>query len=84
VEIERVLDNRHYRDYKSLLQELSQQRYHKYPVYRLLKRSGPEHDRFFWTEVVVNDQTFGPGMGRNKKTAEQEAARIAYEALEGT
>jgi ribonuclease-3 len=82
VEIERVLDNRHYRDYKSLLQELSQQRYHKYPVYRLLKRSGPEHDRFFWTEVAVNDQTFGPGMGRNKKTAEQEAARIAYEALE--
>jgi ribonuclease-3 len=82
VEIERVLENRHYRDYKSLLQELSQQRYRKYPLYRLIKRSGPEHERFFWTEVVVNDQTFGPGMGRNKKTAEQEAARIAYEALE--
>jgi ribonuclease-3 len=83
VEIERVLDNRHHRDYKSLLQELSQRLYHKYPVYRLLKRSGPEHERFFWTEVSVNDQIFGPGMGRNKKTAEQEAARIAYEALEG-
>jgi ribonuclease-3 len=83
VEIERVLDNRHYRDYKSLLQELSQQLYHKYPVYHLLRRSGPDHERFFWTEVVVNDQTFGPGMGKNKKTAEQAAARIAYEALEG-
>jgi ribonuclease-3 len=83
VEIERVLDNRHHRDYKSLLQELSQRLYRKYPVYRLLKRSGPEHERFFWTEVAVNEQTFGPGMGRNKKTAEQEAARIAYEALEG-
>jgi ribonuclease-3 len=84
VEIERVLDNRHHRDYKSLLQELSQRLYHKYPVYRLLKRSGPEHERFFWTEVFVNDRTFGPGMGKNKKTAEQEAARIAYEALERT
>jgi ribonuclease-3 len=82
VEIERVLDNRHHRDYKSLLQELSQRLYRKYPVYRLLKHSGPEHDRFFWTEVAVNDRIFGPGMGRNKKTAEQEAARIAYEALE--
>jgi ribonuclease-3 len=82
VEIGRVLDNRHHLDYKSLLQELTQRLYHKYPVYRLLKRSGPEHERFFWTEVMVNDQTFGPGMGRNKKTAEQEAARMAYEALE--
>ncbi|MDR1249405.1 MAG: ribonuclease III [Treponema sp.] len=84
VEIERVLDNRHHRDYKSLLQELSQRLYHKYPVYRLLKRSGPEHERFFWIEVSVNEQIFGPGMGRNKKTAEQEAARIAYEALESS
>jgi ribonuclease-3 len=84
VEIERVLDNRHYRDYKSLLQELSQQLYHKYPVYRLVKRSGSDHEGFFWSEVAVNDRTFGPGTGRNKKTAEQEAARIAYEALEGS
>jgi ribonuclease-3 len=82
-EIERVLENRHYRDYKSLLQELSQQRYRKYPVYHLLKRSGPDHERFFWTQVVVDDRIFGPGMGRNKKTSEQEAARIAYEALGG-
>jgi ribonuclease-3 len=83
VEIERVLDNRHYRDYKSLLQVLSQQLYRKNPVYSILKRSGPDHQRFFWTEVAVNNQTFGPGMGKNKKTAEQEAARIAYEALAG-
>jgi ribonuclease-3 len=81
-EIDRVLDNRHHRDYKSLLQELSQHRYRKYPAYRLLKRSGPEHDHFFWIEVTVNGHVFGPGMGKNKKAAEQEAARIAYEALE--
>jgi ribonuclease-3 len=80
-EIARVLDNRHHQDYKSLLQELSQRLYRKYPAYRLLKRSGPEHDRFFWMEVAMNGQTYGPGMGKNKKTAEQEAARIAYEAL---
>jgi ribonuclease-3 len=82
-EIRRVLDNRHHRDYKSLLQELTQRIYRNYPVYRLAKRSGPDHNRLFWIEVRVNDQTFGPGMGKNKKSAEQEAARMAYESLSG-
>jgi ribonuclease-3 len=80
-EINRVLDNRHYQDYKSLLQEFTQRLHKTYPVYHLLKRSGPEHDRFFWMEVSVNGQVFGPGTGRNKKSAEQEAAKIAYEYL---
>jgi ribonuclease-3 len=80
-EIRRVLDNRHHRDYKSLLQEFTQRVYRNYPVYRLIKRSGPDHDRLFWIDVRINDQTFGPGMGKNKKSAEQEAARMAYERL---
>jgi ribonuclease-3 len=80
-EISRVLENRHHQDYKSLLQELSQRLYHNYPAYNLLKRSGPEHERIFWIEVAVNGQIYGPGMGRNKKTAEQEAAKAAWEAL---
>jgi ribonuclease-3 len=83
-EIKRVKDNRYYQDYKSLLQELSQHFTHAYPAYHLLKRSGPEHDRIFWMEVSVNGQTFGPGMGHNKKSAEQEAARMAFETLSTT
>jgi ribonuclease-3 len=82
-EIAKVMDNRHAQDYKSLLQELSQGRYKTYPVYHLVKRSGPEHARFFWIEVTVNGKTYGPGMGRNKKGAEQEAAKMAYEHLLG-
>ena len=80
-EIQRVLENRHHRDYKSLLQEFCLGLYHIYPSYRLLKRSGPEHDKLFWMEVKINGKTYGPGMGRNKKTAEQEAARAAWEIL---
>jgi ribonuclease-3 len=80
-EIESVLSNRHRKDYKTLLQELSQSLFHSYPTYRLLKRSGPDHDRIFWMEVVVEGRAFGPGTGRNKKDAEQSAARAAYEAL---
>ena len=84
LEINRVRDKRHYQDYKSLLQELSQRNFHGYPVYQLVKRSGPEHERIFWVEVTVNETVFGPGMGKNKKSAEQEAARMAFIALEGT
>jgi len=80
-EIDRVLENRHSQDYKSLLQEFCQKKFRKYPDYRLVKRSGPEHSRVFWVEVTVNDQVFGPATGNNKKTAEREAAKIAYEAL---
>ncbi|MDR1373914.1 MAG: ribonuclease III [Treponema sp.] len=81
-EINRVLDNRSPRDYKSLLQELSQRLFKCYPAYRLLKRSGPDHERLFSMEVVVNEGSYGPGMGKNKKSAEQEAAKMAYKALE--
>ena len=80
-EINRVLENRHYQDYKSLLQELCQRLYKIYPQYRLVDRSGPEHCRVFWVEVTVKDQVFGPAEGKNKKSAEREAARLAYEAL---
>ena len=80
-EISRVADSDYHRDFKSLLQEYSQHFFRTYPEYRLVKRSGPEHDRMFWIEVSVNEQTYGPGMGRNKKSAEQEAARIAYGKL---
>jgi ribonuclease-3 len=82
-EISRVRDNRHHRDYKSLLQELSQRLFRSYPVYHLIKRTGPDHDRLFWTDVTINGQTFGSGMGKNKKSAEQEAAKIAFEYFSG-
>jgi len=81
LEIDRVLENRHSRDYKSLLQELCQHLYRNYPEYRILKRSGPEHARIFWVEVGVNGQVYGPAPGSNKKSAEREAAKLAYEAL---
>jgi len=80
-EIDRAAEAGYYRDYKSLLQEHSQRLYRCYPEYRLVKRSGPEHDRVFWIEVCVNGKTYGPGCGRNKKSAEQEAARFACEEL---
>jgi len=80
-EINRVLENRHSQDYKSLLQEFCQKRFKKYPSYHVVKRTGPEHSRLFWVEVEINGEIYGPSSGRNKKSAEREAAKLAYEGL---
>jgi ribonuclease-3 len=80
-EIDRVAESGYHRDYKSLLQELCQRNFRAYPEYRLTKKSGPEHERLYWIEVSAGGNVYGPGTGRNKKSAEQEAARAAWEAL---
>jgi ribonuclease-3 len=80
-EIEKAMENRGREDYKSKLQEFCQHKFKAYPIYKLVKYSGPEHGRYFWVEVSCDGRTFGPGMGRNKKHAEQEAARLALEQL---
>ena len=80
-EIMNVLENKHEQDYKTLLQELVQKAYKTCPKYKLVKKTGPDHDKTFLVEVVIKDQVFGPGEGKNKKTAEQHAAHIAYQAF---
>jgi ribonuclease III len=77
-EINKVLENRHKKDYKTLLQEYVQKQFKNYPKYNLMKKVGPDHDRTFWIEVKVNNELFGPGIGKNKKEAEQKAASLAY------
>lgn len=80
-EINRVLEDRHEKDYKSMLQELAQQTLKTHPRYRVVGRQGPEHEKTFVVEVVVRDKVYGPGEGKNKKTAEQAAAAVAFAAL---
>jgi ribonuclease III len=82
-EINKVLENRHAKDYKTLLQEHVQKRLKTYPRYRIVQKTGPDHDKTFWIEVHVGDRSFGAGKGKNKKEAEQEAARLAWESMTG-
>lgn len=82
-EIAKVLEDRHEKDYKTLLQEHVQRQFRTYPKYTIAKRTGPDHDRVFWIEVEVDGTSYGPGQGSNKKQAEQAAARIAHKALLG-
>jgi len=69
------------KDAKSRLQEWSQSMLNLTPSYRVLTIEGPEHAREFTVEVLIGEDVFGVGNGRSKRVAEQEAARIALEAL---
>lgn len=70
-----------YRNYKSLLLEYAQSRVGKLPEYRLLKETGPDHDKEFLIGVYLNGELVGEGQGKSKKKAEQIAARVALKKL---
>ncbi len=76
-----VADKRH-TNYKSHLQEYVQSTFRTHPVYRIRSQMGPDHSKQFQVEVVVGKRVLGEGKGRNKKEAEQAAARDALEKVE--
>jgi ribonuclease-3 len=69
------------RDHKSRLQERLQALGRPLPVYRVSGEIGPDHRKMFHVEVVVGDDVIAHGVGRTKKEAEQEAARLALARL---
>lgn len=71
-----------FRDYKTALQGLCQSRFRVMPRYSLISESGPDHDKLFEVNVSIADILSAWGMGKNKKEAEQQAARKALESLE--
>ena len=68
-------------DYKTMLQELVQQKKNQVLSYELLGESGPHHDKEFSVRVLLNGSPVGIGSGSSKKRAEQAAARQAVERL---
>lgn len=72
----------HNTDYKTALQELIQQKKNQVLCYRLVGESGPDHDKTFTAQVLLNDAVIGEGSGSSKKRAEQDAARAALEKIE--
>ena len=68
-------------NYKALLQEFVQRKKTLTPVYRLVEITGPGHEKQFTAEVMVGDEVLGKGTGKNKKSAEMEAAHSAWEEL---
>lgn len=74
------------KDCKSLLQEVTQQRFKERPVYTLVGSSGPEHAKVFTVRVTLPGDLSFTSDGPSLKRAEQLVACLALEHLlpEGT
>jgi ribonuclease III len=70
-----------YKDYKSELQEYTQEKFGCVPTYIVVRERGPDHDKVFEVEIVIRGLSQGLGAGKSKKEAEQEAARRILGAL---
>ncbi len=82
-EIPHAIEQANAANFKSNLQKLLQQRKRSLPVYKTLGSSGPEHSRVFQVAAFIDGVEMGRGAGSSKKSAEQEAARLALAALSG-
>ncbi|MDA2916267.1 ribonuclease III [Nitrospinae bacterium AH_259_B05_G02_I21] len=69
-------------DFKSRLQERCQEVGKGLPSYTVVAQLGPDHDKTFEVEVVISERCLGRGTGKNKREAEQAAARQALERLD--
>ena len=56
--------------------------YRSYPMYRVESTTGPEHNKIFVVNVLVDGRVLGKGRGRSKKDAEQMAAKEALGRLD--
>jgi ribonuclease III len=70
-----------YRDYKTIVQEICQDRFRDTPKYTLTGDSGPDHDKVFDVSLSVAGIITTRGTGKSKKEAEQQAAKKALKIL---
>ncbi|MCC7107577.1 MAG: ribonuclease III [Chloroflexi bacterium] len=82
-EIERAVGGELGANYKSLLQQIAQRQYGTTPNYQLLDEKGPDHSKCFKIAAQVGSNCYQAAWGRNKKEAEQRAARNALSELGG-
>lgn len=71
-----------YKDAKSQLQELVQSEGHDAPNYMVVEENGPDHDKEFTIEVVINNKPLAKGRGKSKQQAQQAAAAEALTILQ--
>jgi ribonuclease-3 len=72
-----VLASKSYKDAKSELQEVVQEKMKLTPTYRMLEETGPAHKRIFTMGVYFDAKLIAEGSGPSKQEAELEAAKNA-------
>ena len=78
-EIENTAESWSFRDFKSDLQEYTQNKLVCIPSYKVVREMGPDHAKEFEVVVMIKNEVQGKGLGKSKKEAEQAAAKIAME-----
>jgi|SRR3989344_1705963 len=74
-----IVANELWRDAKSLFQEKAQEGDGITPVYKVVRESGPDHDKKFTVAVYLDDELVAEADGKSKQEAEQGAAAVALE-----
>lgn len=77
--LQAIVENRLYKDAKSLLQELTQELVSITPQYKTLAEWGPDHNKQFKSGVFLENKMIGVGEGNSKQRAEVAAAQAALE-----
>jgi ribonuclease-3 len=72
-----------FRDFKTTLQELTQARFGVTPEYKVVASRGPDHKKEFEVAVFIEEKEYARAIGKSKKIAQQEAAKIAVDMLKG-
>ena len=75
-----IVKKKLWRDSKSLVQEKAQEVFGTTPSYKVLKETGPDHDKHFTVGIFFGENKIADGKGNSKQEAEQSAARNALEA----
>ena len=76
-EITKTAQSWSFRDFKSDLQEYTQNKLICIPSYKVVREIGPDHAKKFEVVVIIKNEVEGKGFGRSKKEAEQAAAKMA-------
>jgi ribonuclease III len=80
-QIEGIIQSGAYKDYKSLFQEIAQEKIGLTPTYEVVDEWGPDHDKVFKVAVSVGGEQKGIGEGSSKQKAEVAAAKDALQRL---
>jgi ribonuclease III len=79
--IQRARASGHQENFKSVLQQHTQQNELETPIYRVLDEKGPDHAKCFKVSVEIGSRRFTASWGQSKKQAEQAAALLALTEL---
>ncbi len=78
----KILEDKSYKDSKSIFQEVVQEKTKVSPLYKVLSEHGPDHAKEFTVGVFVGSKQWGTGVGKSKQEGETRAATSALEKWE--